>query len=111
VYSLRTVNGSTLPVTVFQSGTYSLRITAGSITINSGTTFSSSVSYTETEAGQTSNTTSVCTGTYTVNGNSVFFSEAFSNNDDCGGDYTGSWNGSNDLTVAFDASLQAVFRR
>lgn len=110
-YTLRTVNGSPVPVTVAQLPGYTLRVTAATLTLNSPNTFSSTGTYQETTGSQTVTVTQTCTGTYTVNGTSVAFAEASSANTDCGGDYNGTWDGAKRLTVAYDATLQAVFEK
>ena len=109
-YTLRTVNGTAVPATFTEAGG-SLRINSGNIVINSGSTFSRTANYTTTVSGQSNTTNSVCTGTYTQNGNSVSFDEATSSNPDCGGVYNGTWTNGNTLTVAFDATFQAVFQK
>lgn len=109
-YSLSSVNGSAPPVILFTEGTYTLRVTSGNFVVNTNNTFSATTTYQETEAGQTSSTTETCTGTYTRNSNSLAFSEAESG-ETCGADYNGTWNGSNSLTVAYDATIQAVYTR
>lgn len=107
-YTLSSVNGSSIPAT-FTNGSQSLKVNSGNIVINSGTTYSETTNYTETSAGTSVTTTEVCTGTFTKNGNSLSFSEASTAN--CGGAYTGSWDGASTLTVAFDGSFQAVYKK
>jgi len=111
-YALITINGSGLPVIIYQDAFVVFRINAGNVTLNSNNTFSKSGTYQETlTGGQPTTVSETCTGTYAVNGNSVTFSEATSSTANCGGVYNGTWDGSNTLTVAFDATVQAVFRK
>lgn len=111
-YALITLNGSGLPVVVFFDQFSTFRITGGNVTLNSNNTFSSSGTYQETVTnGQTTTVTETCDGTYTRNGNSITFTEVTVSNTNCGGVYNGTWDGSNTLTVAFDATVQAVFRK
>jgi hypothetical protein len=64
------------------------------------------------DSGQSTTTTSVCTGTYTQSGGNFTFVEASSSTDpNCGFVYGGSWNGSNTFTLAFSAGVQAVFTK
>lgn len=111
-YDLVTLNGSGLPIVVSFDPTSTLRITGGNVTLNSNNTFTSSGSYQETFAnGQTTTGTEACDGTYTRNGNSITFTEVTVANTNCGGVYNGTWDGNDTITVAFDATIQAVFRR
>lgn len=108
-YTLKTVNGSTLPITITDAGS-TFRVNSGSLTINTGNTFSDVTNISVQSGGQTVTVNSTCTGTFTQNGNSVAFDEATSNDPNCGGTFTGSWSG-NTMTVAFDANLIGVFQK
>ena len=110
-YALRTINGTSVPVTLVQIPGYSLRILSATLTLNAPNTFSTIGTYQETEGAVTVTVSETCTGTYTLNGTSIAFSEAFSNNTDCGGNYNGNWDGSRKVTVALDATVQAVFEK
>lgn len=110
-YVLISINGSPLPFVLVQIPGYSLRIMSSTLTLNTNNTFSAAVTYQETEAGQTVTVSETCTGTYSVSGNSVAFSEAIASNTNCGGNYNGSWDGDDRLTVAFDATVQAIYER
>lgn len=110
-YTLRTINGTAVPVVLAQVPGYSLRIMSATLTLNSPNTFSSVGTYQETTGSTTVTVSQTCTGTYTLTGTSIAFAEAFSANTDCGGDYNGSWDGSRKVTVALDATVQAVFEK
>jgi hypothetical protein len=111
-YALITLNGSGLPVVVFFDQFTTFRITGGNVTLNSNNTFTSSGTYQEVlSTGQTTTVTETCDGTYTRNGNSITFTEVTVSNTNCGGVYNGTWDGDDTLTVAFDATVQAVFRK
>jgi hypothetical protein len=110
-YTLRTINGTPLPVVLAQAPGYLLRITSATLTLNSPNTFSTVGTYQETTGSTTVTVTDTCTGTYTLTGTSIAFSEAFSPNTDCGGNYNGSWDGLRKITVALDATVQAVFEK
>ncbi len=79
--------------------------------VNSNNTFTGASNYTETESGVTATYSESCSGTYSRNGNSISFTESATPNTDCGGTYTGTWDGSAKVTIAFDASVQAVFEK
>jgi hypothetical protein len=108
-YNLQTINGASPPVTILQIGPDRLEITSGNFTVSANNTFSNTHTYRETSGGQTTTVTETCTGTYSRNGNSVSFAEATSG-EFCGDDYNGTVSGNN-LTVAYDAQVQAVYRR
>lgn len=111
-YALVTINGAGMPFVVFFDQTSRLEIVGGDVTLNANNTFSSSGTYRQTLTGGPSQTvTESCQGTYSVNGNSITFSEPTIVGTNCGGVYNGTWDGSNTLTVAYDATVQAVFRK
>ena len=111
-YALITLNGSGLPVVISFDQSSTFRITGGNVTLSSNNTFTSSGTYQETLAsGQTTTVTETCNGTYTRNGNSITFTEVTVANTNCGGVYNGTWDGDDTITVAFDATVQAVFRK
>ena len=102
-YTLRSINGTTLPYTVFQSGTTRIEVTDDVMVLNSNGTY--------TESGHTRNTagTQVTTlpgsdaGTYTTSGTSI----TLHSND--GTTSVGTVSGGT-LTIV-DAGLSAVFTR
>jgi hypothetical protein len=109
-YPLRSVNGDEIPAILIDLGTaYKLELLSGNLIINAGSTFSETLTYRETEDGAATTETFTCTGTYTRNGNSISLVEAESG-DDCGGTFTGTISGGT-ITVAYDAELQAVYRK
>jgi hypothetical protein len=111
-YALITLNGSGLQIVVSFDQFSTFRITGGNVTLASNNTFTSSGTYQETFAnGQTTTGTETCDGTYTRNGNSITFTEVTVANTNCGGVYNGTWDGDDTITVAFDATVQAVFRK
>ncbi len=112
-YTLISVNGVLIPVTFSLEQFFTLRITAGTLTLNSNSTFTASATYEQTlvVGGAKTTDTQICTGTYAVNANTVTFTEANSNNANCGGAYIGTWDGANALAVDFDAGLQALFEK
>ncbi|MBI2614277.1 MAG: hypothetical protein HYW52_01065 [Gemmatimonadetes bacterium] len=93
-YTLKTVNGASLPAVIVQVGTtYKLEITAGSATLNEDNTFSASITFQETQATQTGTQTQTTTenesGTYTKSGNTITFSSSGAT----GPSYTGALSG------------------
>jgi hypothetical protein len=111
-YNLSAVNGQTPPAVLISAPGYTLRVMSGNLVINTANTFSATHTFEENESGQITTTTETCTGTYTQmgNGSSIAFVEAVSGFT-CGGNFTGTWDGSNRITVSYDASLQAVYTR
>ena len=110
-YDLITINGAGMPFVVFFDQSSRLEIIGGDVTLNSNGTFSSSGTYRQTLAGSAQTVTETCLGTYTVNGNSITFNEPTIVGTNCGGVYNGTWDGDDTLTVAFDATVQAVFQK
>jgi hypothetical protein len=110
-YTLRSINGNLIPYSFPVDATTSVTFTGGNFTINTGSDFSETISYDFTTSGQTTSTTSVCPGTYTQIGTRFTFTEAASNNPDCGAAYTGSWDGSATFTIAFQLGVQAIYAK
>ena len=112
-YTLVSVNGVLVPVVFSAEQFFTLRITGGTLTLSSNNTFAASATYEQTLAvgGVKTTDTVTCTGTYAMNGNTITFSEANSTNANCGGVYTGTWDGENSLTVDFDVGVQALFEK
>jgi hypothetical protein len=109
-YSLVTINGLRLPATLQPpSPAPSITVIDGTFVLSVNGGFSFSSNWQETAAGVTTPRSASCTGTWTRNGNDFSFVEHVSV--DCGGSYTGTWDGANGITVAFANSLQAVFKR
>jgi hypothetical protein len=111
-YQLETINGDPLPVTIFEFGPYRAEALSGDLVVRANNTFSTSLTLRETDAGGVMTTTITCTGTYTVDGNTVTFREQGSTNVDCaGGEYVATWN-ENTITVVDAAfGVEAVYRR
>ena len=108
-YTLRTFGGQLLPYTpAGQNPADFFTFNGGSVTINTDATFSETIVYSETTTGQMNNTTSTCFGTYSQAGSTIFFSEPVAVNPDCGGNFAGTWNGGNTLTLTFDVGVTTV---
>ena len=112
-YTLISVNGILMPVTLPVSPLFTLRITAGSATLNPNNTFTASVTYEQTLAGggPTLTDTETCTGTYAVSGNTITFTESNSASANCGGVYTGVWDGADTFTIDLEPGVQALFEK
>jgi hypothetical protein len=109
-YSLWTVNGSPVPANVVTLPDYTLRVTSGNFVINPGNTFSTTTTFQEMDAGESTTTTENCAGAYTRTGFGLAFSETVSGQT-CGRSYSGGWDGGDTITVVYDASLRAVYAR
>lgn len=112
-YTLISVNGILMPVTLPVSPLFTLRITAGSATLNPNNTFTASVTYEQTLAGggPTLTDTETCTGTYAVSGNTITFTESNSASANCGGVYTGVWDGADTFTIELEPGVHALFEK
>ncbi len=110
-YTLRTINGAPLPLTV-PTGTNSFQtLKSGSFTINTGNTFSETINLEDNVGSTVTSHTSICPGTYTRNGASFTFVESVSSDPNCGFTYGGTWNGSDTFTIAFQAGVQVVYTK
>ena len=67
-YTLRTINGSPLPYTLFDFGGDKYEITAGAITLGAGGTWTQSGADRMTEGASVVTSTFTATGTYTLAG-------------------------------------------
>ena len=112
-YTLISINGVLMPVVFSVDQFFTLRITAGSLTLSSNNTFTASATYEQTPAGGGAKTTDTqtCAGTYAMNGNTITFTEGTGTSGNCGGVYTGTWDGENSLTVELEAGVQALFEK
>ena len=70
-YTLRTINGSPLPYTLFDFGGDKYEITAGAITLGAGGTWTQSGADRMTEGASVVTSTFTATGTYTLAGNVI----------------------------------------
>lgn len=107
-YTLRTVNGSSLPFTVSQTGNDSERVTGGNFVLGPGSAFSNTTTVQTTRSGQVTSAANTCTGTYTRNFDNFQFSETSST--DCGDSYGGSLVGTS-LTVRYSPTIIAVYTK
>jgi hypothetical protein len=126
-YTLQTINGQTLPLTVAIRGGVRIEILSGTFRIESTTRFTSSATYRRTENGQATTAVENCVGTYNVSnsttGATIAFSEPGAENAGCGvqlsptgtggrdRNYTGTWDGANTLAIDFDVTTHSVFTK
>jgi hypothetical protein len=75
-YSLQTVNGQIPPVVLVQDASYKLEILSGSYTINTDNTYSAVASFRETDNGVVTPSTESETGTYSLHGSSITFTDS-----------------------------------
>jgi hypothetical protein len=73
-YSLRTVNGQSVPVTVAQMGADRADITGGSLTLNNDGTFTGQLEFRFVFSGIRANQSESLSGTWTADGNTVTLS-------------------------------------
>ena len=80
-YTLRTVNGNTVPAVVFQNTTEKEELTAGNINLNADRTWSGSLSLRSTNLtnGATATLSLPANGTYTNNNGSLTLTDASDN--------------------------------
>ena len=112
-YTLQSIGGKPLPVTVATSATTTVTFKSGALTVNTDNTFSETLDFDQTDvtSGAVTSGTSTCVGTYSQRGNSFSFSEASSSDPSCGFTYSGSWNGTNAFTINFGAGADAYYTK
>lgn len=124
-FTLRTINGQTVPLTAAIRGTARIEILDGTFNIVNTFQFTNSTTYRRTDNGQVTTVVETCVGTYdptiTTNGvTSLAFVEKGSENAQCGvqlgaggrdRNYPGTWNGSNTLTADFDVTTHSVYSK
>jgi hypothetical protein len=111
-YALATYNGSPPPIVVLSEPANNLQIeiVSGVFSLNGIGTYSSVTGLKTTDKGVVTTSSSTCTGTYLANGNVLVFTEPQSGLY-CGGNFTATWDGSNQLAFVFPNGAPAVFRR
>ncbi|CAN5705788.1 hypothetical protein BH23GEM1_BH23GEM1_00490 [soil metagenome] len=72
-YTLQSVNGAPLPYVFFEGEGYKLEVTAGNYVLAAGGTFSSSVTFRETENGVATTSSETFSGRYAVSGSVITF--------------------------------------
>ena len=98
-YTLKTINGTTPPVTLYDdpaTGEHA-DLVSGSMTMTSSGTFTAPWSFRITQNGTTGPYSETCTGTFTRTGNHVVMDEV-DNGSFCGGQFDADWDGSDTFT-------------
>jgi hypothetical protein len=108
-YSIHTINGSSLPYTLFQFGNDKFEVLSGSMTLQANGTFTQTFSTRETEEGVTTTETSTSSGTWSRTGNTVVLASQ-------GEQVTMTWDGNRQLTWVetdpdFGLTFTVVFRK
>jgi hypothetical protein len=99
-YNLSLVGTAPLPFIISSDGTTTDRVTGGNFVLLPDSTFTETLNFDETVSGQVTTTSFTCAGTYSQNGGRLLFTEtATSDANNCGGQYNGSWNGANSLSL------------
>lgn len=113
VYALKTINSQSLPVTVSSGPEFTVKIVVATLSINPNNTFSNFSEYAITTPGSpvTTEPEITCSGTYSISGNTLSFTEAAIPSSDCGDSYAATWDGANRITIKPDISTTAVFER
>lgn len=101
-YALATYNGSPPPIVVLSEPANNLQIeiVSGVFSLNGIGTYSSVTGLKTTDKGVVTTSSSTCTGTYQPQSGLY-----------CGGNFTATWDGSNQLAFVFPNGAPAVFRR
>lgn len=91
-YSLRTLNGSSLPLLISLNGADRYELTDDILVLTTDSSFTQTTHYRTTTAGQVTTPTTVKSGIFSVSGTQVTFGNA------AAGGSTGTWSG-NTITV------------
>jgi hypothetical protein len=108
-YNMTTVNTNPVPVIVYQDATYKLELVSGTFVVADNGTYTESVVIRETDSTGPLVTPIACPGTYTRSGNTLSLTEPESDN--CGGTYTGTWDGKSTVTVDYGGGLLVAYKR
>ena len=103
-YSLKTVNGASLPITMEEVGSNKVEILYGTLTLNTDGTFNSSAMYRVTHEDVTSAVPGFGHGTYTLRGKALTFAYPDSTTE------SATWDGANEITLSTEG-YTVVFRR
>ena len=117
-YLLQTLNGMNRPATITIRPGFQLEVLDASVGINAPPNFRSSTVYRKTENGQVTSYLEVCTGRYSYGAGALprfagemVLSEFTVANSGCGREYTGSWDGTDKLTIDFDSATHSIYQK
>lgn len=103
-YALRSIDGEVVPITVYDDGTESARVTGGSLILNEDGSFTTSLDITYSIGGQVQNESEWSGGTFRRSGRSFTLTDAL------GDSYVATWDGADTMTID-DGAVVVVFRR
>ena len=106
-YSLSTVDGQTVPYTLYQDTDLKVEVVRGTFTIAENGAYTENVTLRFTDASGVDEAPAICSGTYTKSGNSLTLTE--NETASCGGSWDATWDGRNTITVNY--GLQVVYKR
>jgi hypothetical protein len=106
-YVLSSISGLATPVTLNDTTS----ISGGVLTLNTNGTFTESLDYVLVRAGQTTSPTFVCTGNVGQRGTNFDFAEVATADRNCGGNFSGAWDGADAFSVAYNPSFVALYNR
>ncbi|HET9777185.1 MAG TPA: lipocalin family protein [Gemmatimonadaceae bacterium] len=75
-YNLQTVNGKAPPAVLVEDGSYKLEVLSGTYTLNADNSYSATASFRETENGVVTPSSESETGSYSVHGSAVTFTDS-----------------------------------
>ena len=75
-YTLQTIAGNALPVTVFEIGPDRLEVAAGQVALNANNAFTTSLTFRETEGGVVTTSTETANGTFARSGTAILMRDA-----------------------------------
>lgn len=107
-YTLSTIAALPLPFLVYEEQGYKVELIGGSFVVGGSGTFTETLIARETDSRGTLVTPVQCPGTYTRSGNTLSLIEP--ETDECGGSFTATWNGRNQLDVDY-FGVVAVYKR
>jgi hypothetical protein len=107
-YTLSTVDSRAVPLVIIDDADYKLELLSGSLVLGGSGTFTESLRIKETDINGTLETLVPCNGTYTQSGNTLVLTEP--ETDDCGGNFSATWDGRNTVTVDYFGTM-AVYTR
>ena len=123
-YTLKSLNGLSIPVTILLQPGYKLELTGAVLTIEAGSKFINASTYRKTLNGGVTTPDEKCVGSYTLSGTSISFTESGTIGSVCGvveqetgttrgvsRSYTGTWDGANRITIDFDVTTHSIYEK
>src|SRR5688572_18755802 len=110
-YHLQAINQQGIPIIVSLTPTTKLEVTESTLTLIGERQFQNATSFRKTEGGQVTLPSEVCGGIYSRSNLHLTFTEVATSGTNCGAKYTGIWNGTDELSVTFDPTTLALYRK